>query len=266
MWEYYLLFVRTPDDKLPAVWTQPEKAFLDIETQEQAPELWGLYITHLALWTYLGILHIYFEPRRKDFVPMLLHHVVTLILISGAIYTNGFRGGLLVLFVNDFPDIFVDLLKMANYLKLRGPKALYIAETAFVLMMLVFAVFRLYIMPFKVNVDCGVVMFNSLKTPTDGEHWYDFPWTLVRYPLYAPLNSLLWVLTGLNIWWFWLMVRIVLRIVNDGADAASRDEYEGGSEDEDEDKAPEAGFVILGTIRALWRVACGPRPSTSAAD
>ena len=49
-------------------------------------------------------------------------------------YVSGqLRVGLLVLAVHDISDVFLDIMKMANYLKVEGPSGLFLTEIAFVI-------------------------------------------------------------------------------------------------------------------------------------
>jgi hypothetical protein len=48
-------------------------------------------------------------------------------------YVSGqLRVGLLILCVHDVSDVFLDVMKMANYLKVEGPSGMYATEIAFV--------------------------------------------------------------------------------------------------------------------------------------
>lgn len=78
------------------------------------------------------------------------------------------RMGLLVLFVHDFSDIFVDLLKMVNYLKLENRRGLFASEIAYIVCVLSWVYFRLYEFPFRVVRGSLTVPYTLLlRTPRE---------------------------------------------------------------------------------------------------
>jgi ceramide synthetase len=57
------------------------------------------------------VFHAFLTHRRNDFWEMMLHHVVTVLLISTSWLSGLYRVGALVLFCHDVPDFFVYLTK-----------------------------------------------------------------------------------------------------------------------------------------------------------
>jgi ceramide synthetase len=70
-----------------------------------------------------GISCKWFEERRKDYIEMMCHHILTVALILTAQINGETAMGMVVLAVHDTSDVFLDLMKMANYLKVRRPPA-----------------------------------------------------------------------------------------------------------------------------------------------
>lgn len=70
--------------------------------------------------------------------------------MAGSFYYNYLRVGLLVVFIHDITDIFVDTLKLVNYLKLQDRKGLFLSEIAFLLNLGFWVYFRHYVFPFQV--------------------------------------------------------------------------------------------------------------------
>ena len=72
------------------------------------------YLCSLGFWTscmlFLGI-----ETRRKDFIQMVLHHVLTVSLIAISYALNFHRFGLLVLLFHDVVDVFLYTAKCLIY-------------------------------------------------------------------------------------------------------------------------------------------------------
>ena len=101
-------------------------------------ELELFILLQLSIWLVTGFSCTLFEERRKDYVEMMIHHIITNLLIGTAIIKGEHPFALLILFVHDSSDILVDFLKMSNYLKLEGRKYFFVSEISFVT--LVFAV------------------------------------------------------------------------------------------------------------------------------
>jgi hypothetical protein len=147
------------------------------------------------------------------------------------------RVGVLVLFVHDFSDIFVDLLKMVNYLKLENRKGFFASEIAYVLCVLSWIYFRLYEYPFRVLYGSLTVPYTLLlRTPRKSYGFLGLEFFPSDLPWHFHLNVMLLVLLLLHIYWFHLFLMIGYRILTESAREASRQEYEGDSDDED---APE---------------------------
>ena len=144
-----------------------------------------------------------------------------------------FRIGLLVLYVHDISDIFVDTLKMVNYLKVDGKRSFFLSELAFGLCIVSWIYYRLFLYPSKV-IRCSMVESRyhgmtedaapvaALFDIADESKW---AWRVC--------NLLLCCLQLLHIFWFYLFARIGYRVATESAREASRQEYEGDSSDED---------------------------------
>ena len=79
--------------------------------------------------------------NRRDFSEFLLHHVMTMVLISYSYFTNFLPVGAAIMLVMDFSDIFVALFKMVVDVKEK-------MQDAFFIMMLVsWAYIRIYFYP-----------------------------------------------------------------------------------------------------------------------
>ena len=156
VFELYILFIEDG-----GVWTKKERA--DVLNHEYASywtphpysqannaSLHLFYLVQLAIWIDTCFSHCFIEERHKDYVMMYVHHLVTILLVWGSYSNNYMRVGVVVLFLHDFSDVFLDLLKIFNYLKLEGRKGYFIIEFAFFANLLVWAYSRLYIFPTRI--------------------------------------------------------------------------------------------------------------------
>ena len=101
------------------------------------------------------------------------------------------------MYVHDVSDIFVDLLKLTNYLRLEGRKGWFGSEIAYVTCMVAWSWWRLYQYPFRV-VHSSVFDVFRLLAPAQqgnkaGRHGYGFFFP-PDLPLYTELNALLVIL------------------------------------------------------------------------
>lgn len=110
---------------------------------EIVPFIFRLYY-FISIAYYLNeSISIFVEPKKKDRNQMVMHHIATLLLM-GISYAHGLvRYGILVLFVHDISDPFLELAKSVLALKKRR-----IANALFVGFMLTFFFFRLVIYPY----------------------------------------------------------------------------------------------------------------------
>ena len=154
--ELYILFV---EDR--GAWTKEERAgvlnneFVSLWTphpysQPNNTSLHLFYLVQLAIWIDTCFSHRFIEERHKDYVMMYVHHLVTILLVLGSYANNYLRVGAVILFLHDSSDVFLDLLKIFNYLKLEGRRGCFIIEFAFLANLLVWAYTRLYIFPVRI--------------------------------------------------------------------------------------------------------------------
>jgi hypothetical protein len=186
-----------------------------------------------AVWIYTCIVHRFFDERRKDYFVLYVHHIVTIMLVAASLSAGYLRIGLIVLYVHDVSDILVDTLKMVNYLKLEGPRGLFASEIAYVSCVLGWIYWRLYQFPFRV-IRGSFLETWQWNAPQPRVNDFLFGFVLTDLPLYLHTNVLLTVLFGLHIYWGHLFLMIGYRILTESAREASRQEYEGDSDDETE--------------------------------
>ena len=72
----------------------------------------------LSLSFYWALLFSVFEDiKRKDFLEMMIHHIITILLLVLSWTCNLVRVGTLVLVIHDCADIFLESAKMMKYIK-----------------------------------------------------------------------------------------------------------------------------------------------------
>ncbi|CAJ0610039.1 unnamed protein product [Cylicocyclus nassatus] len=84
--------------------------------------VWWYYILEASFYWALLIGTLCIDVRRADFLQMLVHHVIAILLLYISWSANMVRVGTLILFTHDAADILLEAMRMARYamwLKLR---------------------------------------------------------------------------------------------------------------------------------------------------
>lgn len=178
----------------------------------------AFYLIQLSFWiANLGM--FFLEAQRRDYWQFLGHHFVTISLIVGSYYYHFYRIGAAVLLVQDIGDVFYYHVKMIKY-------AGYEKSATFG-----FAVFML-IWFFTRHVLYGGILYSV---------WVEFQQFFPSLPgVYAGvyLSRTVWLafsfgllaLQGLLIFWFVMIVRLAIRVLNG---YETKDETDDLSEEEE---------------------------------
>jgi hypothetical protein len=169
----------------------------------------GCYV-HQLFWT---------EVTRSDAVEMILHHLITIALITISFLNNFTRMGSVILLLHDSADIFLEFGKVLNYIsKVKGNKWLSpVVDTFFGLFAVSFFVTRLVLYP----------RFILWSMSTEGYTYFGgwaAGWSFV---------ALLFALQFLHIFWFYLILRMVVKICSSGS--VEKDERSDDEEEEEEE-------------------------------
>lgn len=211
-----------------------------------------LFVIQMAIWTYTALSCKYLEEVRRgkkmlypddgmkcllmqrcvDYFVMMTHHVITIILVALCWIFGHLNTGLIILFLHDVSDIPLDILKMANYLKLEGKKGFFITEGIFVVLLIDWIYFRIYMYPIKILKVCMFTTLRMCHVPENAP-WYNPP----GLEGYFIINALLTLLWCLHIWWGYLIFKILLGVfIKEGSShKAANDNYEGASSDSDKE-------------------------------
>ncbi|KAJ7721214.1 TLC domain-containing protein [Mycena metata] len=187
------------------------------------PSLKRYYLLQTAYWVQqFLVLVLGLEKPRKDYRELVAHHVVTLFLVVTSYVMNLTYIGSAIYMSMDIPDMFLALSKLLNYIQWNTVNNFVLA--AFVLS---WGYFRHYL---------NLLILWSV--------WFQFeeyipsPETFPPHVWHTAFAALV-LLQALNLFWGYLIVRIVVRVVttSKAADVRSDDEDEG--EDEPEHAEPE---------------------------
>eukprot|EP00943_MAST-04B_sp_MAST-4B-sp1_P002647 g2647.t1 len=243
MFEVYLLFVYKDENNHtseqwwsdPVTCTRPCPVEYAEGRLSRPMILNKFYLFQLAIWVYTGFSCKWIEARRKDYLQMMTHHVITIMLVIFSFASENQPIGLVILFVHDFSDIFLDLMKMCNYLKLEGTHGMFIVETVFAInTFITWPYLRLYYFPVYViyngtakgylNNCGGGNEANSLLRQIELCRGLDFC---------TGGNTLLVLLACLHWFWYFLMLRILYKLLtgkSGNLNRAGKEVYEGESD------------------------------------
>lgn len=162
-----------------------------------------------------GFVNVFLEPKRKDFVEMLLHHAVTVAVVAISYLYGWNRVGCVVMLLLDPADVPLHLAKIFKYVsdasrdKQLSKRCTFAADRAFELFALVFLVTRIVMYPY---VCWSAHVEATIYFPKGAPEW-----TCV---------GLLWTLYALQCYWFFLIIKVALRMLATGRaeDVRSDDE------------------------------------------
>ncbi|KAK5167791.1 sphingosine N-acyltransferase lag1 [Saxophila tyrrhenica] len=194
------------------------------------------YLLQASYWAQQGlVLMLQLEKPRKDFRELVLHHIITLALIGLSYRFHFTYMGVAVYITHDISDFFLATSKILNYLDA------WITPPYFVTFMAIWAYLRHFI-NLRILYSLSPYALPFLTTPpnefaTVGP--FTLNWETQQYKCWisqAITFALLAALQAVNAFWFFLIVRILVRIVWKGVvkDERSDDEEEEMEEDERE--------------------------------
>jgi hypothetical protein len=195
--------------------------------------LWNYHpvpITPKFHWYYMYQLGFYFaelyaifvETRRSDFMEYVLHHIVTIALIGVSYLAHEHRVGAMVILIHDLPDVALCLCKAFNYAGFELTSTVLFAGFA-----ATFAFCRLYCLPCLTH---SLFCLSPHFHPSSYGFWF--------------LGFLLgFVLQGLQVFWFAMIVRLIFTIIGKKG-ANSGDPRSGEDSEEDKGKGKAKGKSV----------------------
>ena len=146
-----------------------------------------LYIVELSFYWSMLLAMVWNKDFGNGNKELIVHHIVTMMLFYFSWSINIVRMGSLVVLVHDIADPFMNMAKMAKYVKWDRT-----ADAMFVVFLVVFLVSRLFIFPF----------WNLYGVAFELHKYATLP------PAYWFFSGLLCVLQIMNIWWSYLVLKL----------------------------------------------------------
>jgi very-long-chain ceramide synthase len=163
------------------------------------------YMQALGFYLSAAVFLVLFDTRRSDYIQLLIHHVVTLVLICISFYYSYVRAGVIILALHDLGDIFLYLATTLNKLGYAG-----LDTVVFAIFAATFYVTRLVILP---RINWGVLV-ESLGEVTVDPFFNSWAMYFERALSHvAWFFVLLNTLVLLHCFWFTLILRMIYREV-----------------------------------------------------
>ncbi|KAF8897629.1 TLC domain-containing protein [Infundibulicybe gibba] len=208
--------------QLPTWWYRTDRFWIDYPHWQMMPELKRYYLMQLAYWCQqLLVLVLGLEKPRKDYWELVAHHIVTLWLVGWSYFMNFTLIGNAVFMSMDIPDTFLAFSKLLNYIQWERAKVV-----SFVVFIGVWTYFRHYL---------NLVILWSVRAefslaPDFAKQWNSKLGVYMPRWMQDQIFLALGLLQLLNVFWYYLIVRIAVRAV-----VTSKTEDE-RSDDEDDGK------------------------------
>ena len=175
---------------------------------------------HVAFWiAEIGYLIIGGGNNLKRDPIILLHHIITIVLITLAIDYKLFDFFLFVSFIHDVSDIFISLTKITHTMGIEGPAYMYFTEVCFIVMVGVWTYTRVFLFGYLV-LALTTVNFTSFNIYQAIQHVQiiDDTTSILVFII------LLWSLLCMQFHWTFLIIKMAMIMPSKGA-AGSGDVY-----------------------------------------
>ncbi|KAF0713158.1 Aste57867_4488 [Aphanomyces stellatus] len=210
----------------------PESPTCDFPDQKFLTKF--LYMIQLAIWIYTAFSCKFLEEIRKDYLVMMTHHFVTIALVTWSYATQFMPIGVLVLLIHDASDIPLDMLKMANYLKLEARKGFFVSEGLFAISIVGWFYSRVYLFPTKLIYSAFWENREACCLPHQA-HDLSILFPSPGPPSWLAFIVLLTTLFVLHVWWTFLLLRLLVGVLTTTVHDVAEDEYEGASDTDKEE-------------------------------
>tara|TARA_B100001094_G_C17989059_1_gene699193 strand:- start:118 stop:852 length:735 start_codon:yes stop_codon:yes gene_type:complete len=162
-------------------------------------DTYNIYKYYISLYIHQLFL-INIESKNTDYISLLIHHFITLILVILSWYNNFTKIGIFIMGLHDISDVFLEIAKCFNYLK--SSKLSKGADIFFIIFSISFFYLRLYIFP---TIILPSVMYDSCNNKNI-QIIEPYCFFSIYYNIF---NSLLLSLQILQIYWGYKIVNVI---------------------------------------------------------
>lgn len=192
LWEESGRFISSPS----TVW----KEYSFDLTSIPSTSYYVVFSVECSFYVYSLYATLFLDSWRKDSLVLMVHHIMTVALLVFSWAARYHRPALVTLFLHDTCDPILEFTKCANYLKTQSNETIKFWERTADIGFLTFTVTwfftRLYLFPLRVVYYSCVYVFENM----------------IYVPLGFYLNSLLYLLVLMNIYWFSLILHVLYKV------------------------------------------------------
>lgn len=233
LWSLYLIHKSNSFFDLSSHWNKWHPG------QPVEPGVYWLFVFEVGFYLHYLYAMAFLDKRQKDFAILLLHHVLTILLIIGCYSLRFHIIGVVLIFIHDIGDVFLEGSKCINYFKIQNRRPNKYADmganVGFLLFTVQFFLFRIYWFMTKALYS---TLYVSVKLVPGG-------------PLYVPFNIMLYGLLFMQIYWFWLILKILNKVLILREELSDiRDiEEDSGNESGEEEKSLGNGILQQNSLK-----------------
>ncbi|KAF9534225.1 TLC domain-containing protein [Crepidotus variabilis] len=208
---------------LPTFWYNTTEFWLGYPHWDMKPELKRYYLMQFSYWLQqLLVMVLGLEKPRKDFHELVAHHIVTLWLVGWSYLVNLTFIGNAVYMSMDLPDAFFAFSKLLNYIQWNTAKIY-----AFIVFVGVWTYFRHYL---NLKILWSVWFEEPVMTPAASKLWSVENGTYLVGWMQSQIFIPLLLLQFLNLFWYSLIVKILIRAIMTSEADDDRSDDEGDDE------------------------------------
>jgi len=212
--------------QLPTWWYQTEHFWLGYPVWALTPELKRYYLMQFSYWLQqLVVLLLGLEKPRSDHRELMGHHAVTLWLITWSYMVNMTLIGHAVFLSMDIPDAFFAASKLLNYMQWNRAKIV-----SFVIFISIWTYFRHYL---NLRILYSV-LFEYKLAPAWTRAWIPSQGVYLRDFLPRGIFVSLSFLQLLNLYWYYLMWRILIKAIITKEATDDRSDAEDDADDKED--------------------------------
>lgn len=177
------------------------------------------YSASFAFYT-SELVSLFIETKRSDFVEYLVHHIATIVLFVMGYAGHDHKMSLYVIFLHDASDIFLCLAKSLHYVNIQAG-----VNVCFGIFIAGFVLFRFICLP-TVLIGCFYISPLMRKATIS---------------FYVQASILFFILQLLHVFWFYLILRIIVRLINGVKGDARSDSDNDGIEKKNQKEVKDKG-------------------------
>jgi len=175
--------------------------------------IYAVYVVQISFYVHSLYATVFVDQWRRDSIVLIGHHIITAVLLIFSLSTRCHKAGLIAIFLHDVCDILLEGTKTSLYFKQQGNRTLrvfeHIADVGFACFAVTWFVTRLYFFPLR-HIYISSVYLDEKN---------------IRVPFIFLLNTLLYVLLAMNIYWFSFILNLLYKVIT-GQELEDNRDYE----------------------------------------